>query len=78
MHTKKINYVFKKLFLDYPKPQTELKFINNFTFLVAVILSAQATDLSVNKATKNLFETRISTCGRRIRETVKHLTPYAE
>ena len=56
MHTKKINNVFKKLFLDYPKPQTELKFINNFTFLVSVILSAQATDLSVNKATKNLFK----------------------
>ena len=56
MNTNKINNVFKKLFLDYPKPQTELKFINNFTFLVSVILSAQATDLSVNKATKDLFK----------------------
>ena len=38
-----------------PNPQTELNFTNNFTLLVAVVLSAQATDISVNKATSALF-----------------------
>lgn len=36
-------------------PETELKFKNPFTLLVAVVLSAQATDAGVNKATKTLF-----------------------
>jgi endonuclease-3 len=38
-----------------PIPQTELEFINPFTLLVAVVLSAQATDVGVNKATPALF-----------------------
>ena len=37
-------------------PQTELMFINHYQLLTSVILSAQATDISVNKATKPLFE----------------------
>lgn len=41
-------------------PQTELSYTNNFTLLVAVVLSAQATDVGVNKATKSLFA-KIST-----------------
>ena len=56
MQIKHINYIFKKLSKDYSRPQTELKHINHFTFLVSVILSAQATDISVNKATKELFK----------------------
>ena len=56
MQTKYINYIFKKLSDDHPKPRTELKYVNHFTFLISVILSAQATDVSVNKVTKNLFE----------------------
>jgi len=40
---------------DRPIPQTELEFINPFTLLVAVVLSAQATDIGVNKATPALF-----------------------
>ena len=39
-----------------PQPQTELNYINNYTLLVAVVLSAQSTDIGVNKATKKLFE----------------------
>lgn len=39
-----------------PAPETELSFANPFTLLVAVVLSAQATDLSVNRATKALFQ----------------------
>jgi endonuclease-3 len=38
-----------------PSPETELKFGDAFTLLVAVVLSAQATDVSVNKATETLF-----------------------
>lgn len=38
-----------------PKPTTELKYANSFELLIAVVLSAQATDVSVNKATKKLF-----------------------
>jgi endonuclease III len=38
-----------------PNPQTELEYRDPYTLLVAVVLSAQATDVSVNKATKGLF-----------------------
>ena len=38
-----------------PEPKGELYSVNDFTFLVAVVLSAQATDVGVNKATKTLF-----------------------
>ena len=38
-----------------PEPKGELKHINPFTLLVAVVLSAQATDAGVNKATPALF-----------------------
>ena len=51
-----IEKVFNLLSKDYPNPQTELKYINHFTFLISVMLSAQATDISVNKATKELFK----------------------
>ena len=52
----KVNLIFLKLSKIYPKPKSVLKYINNFTFLVSVILSAQSTDVSVNKATKELFK----------------------
>lgn len=51
-----INVVFEKLAQFMPEPKTELNFSNPYTLLVAVALSAQATDVSVNKATKPLFE----------------------
>ena len=41
---------------DRPDPTTELDFINPYTLLVAVVLSAQATDVGVNKATEPLFK----------------------
>jgi endonuclease-3 len=41
---------------DRPDPRTELDYTNPFTLLVAVALSAQATDVGVNKATKRLFQ----------------------
>ena len=47
---------YRKLKNENPKPKGELNYINSYTLLVAVVLSAQATDVSVNKATKNLFK----------------------
>jgi endonuclease-3 len=47
---------FRLLAKDRPDPTTELQFINPYTLLVAVVLSAQATDVSVNKATEPLFK----------------------
>jgi endonuclease III len=46
---------YRRLAERRPIPQTELEFINPFTLLVAVVLSAQATDAGVNKATPALF-----------------------
>ena len=50
-----IDPLFQILSKANPHPKTELTFTNSFTLLVAVVLSAQATDISVNKATKTLF-----------------------
>ena len=47
---------FTLLAKDCPDPTTELDFINPYTLLVAVVLSAQATDVGVNKATEPLFK----------------------
>ncbi|MBX3593393.1 endonuclease III [Sphingomonas sp.] len=46
---------FERLAEANPHPETELESVNDFTLLVAVVLSAQATDAGVNKATKRLF-----------------------
>ena len=46
---------FAQLKNDNPNPKTELKYSSNFELLIAVILSAQATDTSVNKATEKLY-----------------------
>ena len=47
---------FERLSKTASEPETEPEFVNDFTLLVAVVLSAQATDKGVNKATKSLFE----------------------
>ncbi|MEQ9518160.1 MAG: endonuclease III [Parvibaculum sp.] len=57
MKTKNIEPFFKVLSADLPEPKTELAYVNTYTLLVAVALSAQATDIGVNKATKELFKT---------------------
>jgi len=51
----KVEELFRRLAATRPIPQSELEFINPYTLLVAVVLSAQATDASVNKATEPLF-----------------------
>ena len=56
MKQKEIGEFFRRLKIKAPNPTTELVYKSNFELLVAVVLSAQATDVSVNKATKNLFK----------------------
>ena len=51
-----IEAIFARFHEIEPEPKGELDYINAFTLLVAVVLSAQATDAGVNKATKRLFE----------------------
>ncbi|MEC9292612.1 MAG: endonuclease III [Pseudomonadota bacterium] len=54
---KEIRYqIFKTLHDLNPEPEGELDYVNLYTLLVAVVLSAQATDVGVNKATKELFK----------------------
>ncbi|MGO1792928.1 MAG: endonuclease III [Oceanisphaera sp.] len=55
MNIKKRREILERLRADNPNPTTELNFNNPFELLIAVLLSAQATDVSVNKATKGLF-----------------------
>lgn len=55
MIPQKITEMFMRFAAQNPNPQTELNYSNSYTLLVAVILSAQATDVGVNKATKSLF-----------------------
>ncbi|VEJ44672.1 endonuclease III [Bartonella vinsonii] len=50
-----IEEIFRRFSVQRPVPKSDLIYTNVFTLLVAVILSAQATDTSVNKATKELF-----------------------
>jgi endonuclease-3 len=47
--------IYSRLREKIPRPETELEYINPFELLIAVILSAQATDISVNKATALLY-----------------------
>ena len=47
--------IFRRFSVQRPEPKGELEHINPFTLLVAVVLSAQATDAGVNKATRDLF-----------------------
>lgn len=73
---------FAVLAKDDPAPRTELNFTNEFTLLVAVVLSAQATDKGVNKATQSLFAradtpAKMAALGEEaIREEVKTIGLY--
>ncbi len=52
-----IEEIFRRFSIQRPEPEGELEHINPFTLLVAVVLSAQATDVGVNRATRALFAT---------------------
>lgn len=55
MNKKSVRAFFTALAAEQPQPKTELRYVNPYTLLVAVILSAQATDVGVNRATEKLF-----------------------
>ena len=57
MNQKKRQAIFERLSLAIPNPVTELNYKSPFELLIAVVLSAQATDKGVNKATFHLFNT---------------------
>lgn len=50
-----VEEIFRRFHADNPEPEGELHYVNPYTLLVAVVLSAQATDEGVNRATKPLF-----------------------
>jgi endonuclease-3 len=75
MNNEVICEFFKRLALRMPQPTTELEYKNPYTLLVAVILSAQATDAGVNKATKSLFK-EISTPDAMVKLGVKGLERF--
>ncbi|MCB1378690.1 MAG: endonuclease III [Alphaproteobacteria bacterium] len=77
-----ITEIFRRLSASNPEPRGELNFINHFTLLVAVVLSAQATDESVNRATAPLFaiaetpEKMVQLGEERLREYIKSIGLY--
>jgi endonuclease-3 len=77
-----IEEAFRRFQAVNPEPKGELKHINPFTLLVAVVLSAQATDAGVNKATPALFdladtpEKMVALGEERVRELVKTIGLY--
>jgi endonuclease III len=76
MKKDQIEEFFRRLSEADPNPQTELEYSNTYTLLVAVVLSAQATDVGVNRATKDLFKT-VDTPGKMLvlgeDELIKHV-----
>jgi len=55
MNKNKRQEIFTRFRAENPKPETELNYSSNFELLISVILSAQATDVGVNKATAKLY-----------------------
>lgn len=72
-----IEEVFRRLAAANPNPRGELEYINPYTLLVAVALSAQATDASVNKATRELFKV-VKTPADMLKLGEARLRPYIQ
>jgi len=70
-----ISEFFARLKKAMPNPKTELQYVNPYTLLVAVVLSAQATDKGVNKATAELFK-RVDDPKKMVALGEKGLTQY--
>ena len=75
MNLKKRTEIFTRLQIADPDPTTELVYKTPFELLVSVILSAQATDISVNKATRELFKVA-NTPEKLVKLGEKGLKPY--
>jgi endonuclease-3 len=77
-----ITEIFKRFQANNPEPRGELESVNVFTLLVAVVLSAQATDAGVNKATRSLFkiadapEKMLALGEDQLREAIKSIGLY--
>ena len=52
----RVEQICERLSQSIEEPKTELKYISDYTFLIAVVMSAQTTDVQVNKVTASLFE----------------------
>jgi endonuclease-3 len=82
MNKAKIEEIFKRFSDNDPEPEGELDYLNPYTLLVAVALSAQATDVSVNKATEPLFriadtpQKMIALGESKLREMIKTIGLY--
>ncbi len=74
--------IFSRLKKNNPRPETELEYASNFELLIAVILSAQATDISVNKATARLYPVANTAEGilamgeQKLKEAIKTIGLY--
>jgi endonuclease-3 len=75
MKPPEIQTFFERLRQHMPEPETELEYANVYHLLVAVVLSAQATDASVNKATEPLFKV-VKTPGEMVALGERRLIPY--
>ena len=75
MNAEKRHLIFERLRDATPAPETELEYASPFELLIAVILSAQATDVSVNIATKKLYPVA-NTPATVLALGVEGLTPY--
>lgn len=75
MNAEKRHLIFERLRDATPAPETELEYASPFELLIAVILSAQATDVSVNLATKKLYPVA-NTPAKVLALGVEGLTPY--
>ena len=82
MPLKDIDEFFARLSAADPEPEGELNYVNEFTLTVALVLSAQATDAGVNKATKKLFkvadtpEKMLALGEARVRDYIKTIGLY--
>jgi endonuclease-3 len=77
-----VRAIFERFQAIDPEPRGELDHVNPFTLLVAVVLSAQATDVGVNKATRELFqladtpEKMVALGEERVRDLIKTIGLY--
>ncbi|AEG06167.1 endonuclease III [Sinorhizobium meliloti] len=80
--TAEVEEIFRRFSVQRPEPKGELEHVNPFTLVVAVALSAQATDAGVNKATRQLFavadtpEKMLALGEERVRDYIKTIGLY--
>ncbi|TAN47059.1 MAG: endonuclease III [Rhodospirillales bacterium] len=77
MTPKKVCELYRRLQAQNPEPKSELDYVNPYTLLVAVVLSAQATDKGVNKATQPLFQ-RVQTPAQMLELGLEGLKTYVK